>query len=129
MQDAVVQYAADGLKRTVETKWDNVERWMKRNPGGKPSIHMPRWASRITLEIVNVRVERIQEISYADSLAEGIQSDEMFLTGKTPYRNHFKELWDSINDKRGPKEDPGAYSWDRNPWVWVIKFKRIEEPK
>mgnify|MGYP001563553262 CR=1 FL=1 len=73
----------------------------------KPSIHMPRWASRITLGIVSVRVERLQEISVRDALAEGEQGV-----------GDFCYLWDSINAKRG-------YSWESNPWVWVIEFKRI----
>lgn len=87
---------------------------------------MPRWASRITLEITSVRVERLNDISQEDALAEGME-----LTGWeptysdpdsggevwTPYDN-FAELWQSIY---------GVGSWLSNPWVWVIEFKRIEE--
>lgn len=91
----------------------------------KPSIHMPRWASRITLEITGVRVERLNAISQEDAHAEGLE-----LTGwrptysdpdsggevMTPYDN-FAELWSSIY---------GEESWQANPWVWVIEFKRVE---
>ncbi|EJD6999675.1 TPA: hypothetical protein MAK17_001904 [Klebsiella pneumoniae] len=90
-----------------------------------PSIHMPRWASRILLEITDVRVERLNSISQEDAQAEGLE-----LTGwrptysdpdsggevMTPYDN-FAELWSSIY---------GDESWQANPWVWVIKFKRVE---
>lgn len=82
----------------------------------KPSIHMPRAASRITLEITGVRVERVQEISSADCIAEGLLPT---MRNETPAKTRFRELWDSLNAKRG-------YGWDANPWVWVIEFKRIE---
>lgn len=90
----------------------------------RPSIHMPRWASRITLEVVGVRVERVQDIGEADAKAEGLILIEPrawigtrgnFYTSPV---NAFRDLWDSINAKRG-------YSWDMNPWVWVIEFKRV----
>ncbi|EDE2075756.1 hypothetical protein GBD53_20895 [Salmonella enterica] len=93
--------------------------------GWRPSIHMPRWASRILLEITDVRVERLNSISQEDAQAEGME-----LTGWrptysdpdsggevwTPYDN-FAQLWESIY---------GEESWNANPWVWVIEFKRIE---
>lgn len=80
-----------------------------------PSIHMPRWASRITLEITNVRVERLQDISESDANSEGCML-EPFDQDWTQCRRWFMELWESIN---------GAGSWDANPWVWVIEFKRV----
>lgn len=76
------------------------------------SIHMPRWASRIQLEITGVRVERLQEISYEDARSEGI--DPTIWPGLLT--NGFKLLWESIN---------GDGSWDANPWVWVIEFRRV----
>jgi hypothetical protein len=82
--------------------------------GWKPSIHMPRWASRLTLEIIDIRVERVQDISHRDALAEGVSYDVSKEGGAPVPRFH--ALWDSINASRG-------YSWDSNPWVWVIEFK------
>lgn len=81
-----------------------------------PSIHMPRWASRINLEITDIRVEQLQQIANhrTDCLAEGI-----IPTFRDGGLLDFIKLWDSINAKRG-------YAWETNPWVWVIKFKLLE---
>ncbi|ANB72680.1 hypothetical protein AYM40_10085 [Paraburkholderia phytofirmans OLGA172] len=84
----------------------------KESGGWTPSIHMPRWGSRITLEVLVVRVERLQEISEADAIAEGCESGPTF-TGC----GNYVRLWDSPNAARG-------YRWDVNPWVWVIGFRR-----
>ena len=91
-----------------------------------PSIHMPRWASRINLEITDVRVERVQDISEGDAKAEGVEvlpEDDVFYMN---YQNKdkmtidpcesFQTLWDSINEKWGR-------GWQSTPWVWVIDFK------
>lgn len=84
-------------------------------------IFMPRWASRITLEIINVRAEKLQDINYADAIAEGILQNYSWWTVKeNNFRNPcdaFHFLWDSINGKKHP--------WDNNDWVWVIDFERI----
>lgn len=93
----------------------------------RPSIHMPRWASRISLEVTGVRVERLQEIAEEDAKAEGVllpeaataKQDTADVHGLLPYRAVFAACWDSINGKR-----PGA-SWSANPWVWVIEFRRL----
>jgi len=81
---------------------------------------MPRWASRITLEITNVRVERLREITPAECLAEGISPCEYkgyTKYGKADYLiGYFANLWDSLNAK---------YKWETNPWVWVIEFRRL----
>ncbi len=84
----------------------------------KPSIHMPRWASRITLEITGVKVERIQEIqdTPTDALKEGIKLKQPYVHADLKVVADFKELWDSINAKRG-------YGWDVNPWDWALTFK------
>lgn len=86
----------------------------------RPSIHMPRWASRIQLEITGIRVERLQDISEADCFAEGCAGGHGSIPGygynATPYE-HYKWLWESIN---------GTASWGANPWVWVVEFKRIK---
>lgn len=81
----------------------------------RPSIHMPRWASRITLEITDVRVERLQDISNEDAVAEGIGTP---CDMRYAALDAFKPLWESIN---------GHDSWEANPWVWVIEFKRIPQ--
>lgn len=83
-----------------------------------PSIYMPRAASRILLEIVSVRVERLQEISDQDALAEGVSPDMglRWQSGDDTPRGIYGELWESIN---------GPGSWDANPWVWVVEFKRV----
>lgn len=85
--------------------------------------YCPRWASRFTLEVVSVRVERVQEISEADALAEGCEVMAGVTAGGgiglASARYSFCRLWDSINAKRG-------YSWAANPWVWVVEFKRVQ---
>lgn len=99
----------------------------------RPSIHMPRWASRTTLEITDVRVERVQDISEADAWAEGIEvldgqfaDADIYATAKKyglMFENAnciYAHLWDSLYAARG-------LGWDVNPWVWVITFKRAEE--
>ena len=83
------------------------------------SIHMPRWASRLTLEITGVRVERLQGISETDCYAEGIQrfavvGDPTDEDMECLARYEYRDLWESIN---------GPISWDANPWVWVVEFK------
>ncbi|HFX7169115.1 hypothetical protein E8D93_17595 [Escherichia coli] len=94
-----------------------------------PSIHMPRWASRILLEITNVRVERLNDISECDARDEGVppagsllpDHPGTFLTPKGDFamaKVAFQRLWESIY---------GEESWNVNPWVWVIEFKRIQE--
>ncbi len=87
-----------------------------RRPGyWTPSIHMPRWASRLTLEITSVRVERLQDISEADAIAEGVRGNASGPYGCEGLIEDYADLWESIN---------GPGSWDANPWVWVVEFKR-----
>lgn len=87
--------------------------WKRKINTTIPSIHMPRWASRILLEVVEVRVERVQEISPADAIAESCDVS----THSMP-TFWFKNLWDSINAKK-------SFSWFQDPWVWVVTFKVI----
>jgi len=82
-----------------------------------PSIFMPRWASRITLEIVSVRVERLQDISEDDARAEGAQWAACGAPQEGSHKAGYALLWESLN---------GAGSWPANPWVWCVEFKRIE---
>lgn len=102
-----VIYAADGY-----FEWSDDDSAFDTKSCWKPSIHMPRQASRITLEITNVRVERLQEISEEDAKAEGCGTplDSRY------YKDGFRVLWESIN---------GLESWNDNPLVWVIEFKRL----
>ena len=85
--------------------------------GWKPSIHMPRELSRIFLDVVNVRVERLWEISQGDAAAEGVDYIPQ-APAALDHRSAFAGLWNRINANRG-------YSWESNPWVWAITFKRI----
>ena len=124
----------DNIPNTVNWKWT-------------PSIHMPRWASRIQLEITDIGVERLQDISEEDAKSEGIIFAGKSVNGFDMYAHHgavhtmkelggsgdskladvefigrtakqaFMKLWQKIN---------GAESWDKNPWVWVIEFERIK---
>lgn len=91
----------------------------EKSPEGKyrewrPSIHMPRWAFRILLEIVSVRVERLQDISRGDAMGEGCPFPNM-AQGDDP-RQWYADLWESLN---------GPGSWAADPWVWVIEFKQV----
>lgn len=79
----------------------------------RPSIHMPRWASRITMEITNVRVERVQDITEGDAMAEGAPWEDCW----SSYRQSFEALWCRTY---------GPQSWSWNLWAWVIEFRRIE---
>ena len=94
-------------------------------PSGLPSIHMPRWASRITLEVTGVRVEQLQDISEADARAEGarecdpVSGREVLLAGASQRGSfvlHYRDIWEQIN---------GTGSWAANPWVWVVEFRRL----
>lgn len=84
----------------------------------RPSIHMPRWASRILLEITNVRVERLNDISEEDARSEGVTPTPLPAEKLVGGKLAFAELWASIY---------GYENWQANPWVWVIEFKRVQE--
>lgn len=122
-----VLYPADDKFIPIDDTQESVDRWIVLNSyrgqkGAKvPAIHMPRWASRITLEITDVRVQRLQEISEADAEAEGID----FLRSVPDVdetldaRGLFRCLWDGINEVSGN-------GWEANPWVWALTFRHIE---
>jgi hypothetical protein len=129
---AVSYPATDGIIEFVDADDNIVSRCT-------PSIHMPRWASRIQLKIVRVRVERLNDISVEDAIAEGVEGMDQ-PTGGDDYQDYwrdygvtekdddvwpwfagdpissYKSLWEKIN---------GSESWQSNPWVWVIEFKRV----
>lgn len=102
-------YSADGecCQQIPECQCPEIGKTKWRNPR-----FMPRWASRITLEISGVRVERLQDISFADVNAEGLDTRDRFTSWAVP----FIGLWDKINGKKAP--------WASNPFVWVIEFRR-----
>ena len=91
----------------------------------KPSIHMPRWASRLTLDVTDIRVERLQEMSFYDWVADFCPTPNeqekalASFVGASNQRRMAQDLWDSINGKK--------YPWESNPWVWVVGFKPTHE--
>ena len=114
LDDNIIAYRADWGPLQQSCHW-------------RPSIHMPRAISRITLEITDLRVERLRDISEADALAEGVtpypNHPGRFLSGHRPGLNFpsavaaYRDLWEAIN---------GPGTWDANPWVWVVEFRRIK---
>lgn len=166
-----VEYAADGAEDWVDAPMDDYDDWVYRRceiweragakadvesglmappPGGipwTPSIHMPRWASRITLEVTSVRVERLHDITKDDAIAEGAHAVDgpigpwgngprwsmerphpVEALGREEGHKHclgtpqmaFANLWNRIN---------GPDSWDANAWVWVVSFQKLEVPR
>ena len=91
----------------------------------KPSIHMPKEATRIWLRVTDVRVERLQDIDGKGCVKEGIEEEPLKYVGDEFVKGMFHDLWDSTIKK----SDLDRYSWDANPWVWVIEFERCEKPK
>ena len=129
-----ILYPSDGSIEAVDFTgdWDFFcEQYAKSGPNRtRPSIHMWRWASRITLEITDVRVERVQDISARDVESEGVdvvsrlpvfppKRETLECLLKIVAHQEIKKPWDSINAKCG-------YSWDSNPWVWAISFKVVK---
>ncbi len=134
--ESLSEWEQSDIHENFLTKW-----WQRKK--SIPSIHMPRWASRILLEVTEVRVERVQEITEEGAIAEGVEREYMepdpdnfhppgsygYISGLHPFpegklhvgvKEAFEELWDSINEKRG-------FGWEKNPFVWVVTFKRVEE--
>lgn len=121
----------DGTRKYF--KFDDSERYHQfgkyaLKKGWQPSIYLPKEAARIWLEVTSVRVERLQEITEEDAVKEGIKNvfernphydGTIGSAIKINHLTQFRELWDSINAKRG-------YGWDTNPYVWVIEFKRVD---
>lgn len=121
-----IDYRADGddSRYPLDGSSEWWAHWRTRSAGGRwqPSIYMPRWASRLTLEVTDVRVERVQAISPSDACAEGVFGEGRYATAPPlPYPvATFASLWDSINGERV------GCSWADDPWVWVVGFRRLE---
>ncbi len=111
LEDGTLVYGADGLAP-----------YEQEQPTWKPSIHMPRWASRILLEITAVRVERLQDITEAQALAEGIALHP----GGGHHVEDGKHHWASPIDSFAGLWSSVGGDWDANPWVWVVEFKRVK---
>jgi len=124
LRQCEIEYRADLPPGCTDRpgEWPADESNCPEAPRWRPSIHMPRWASRITLRITDIRVERLQDISEDDALAEGVepctstgwQGQNIVVMSA---REVFAELWNKING-------PGA--WDANSWVWVVNFERVK---
>jgi hypothetical protein len=134
---AAITYMADGdnIDPVTGRPWhwparehtdDAVSLAAQSNPRWRSPIHMPRWASRLTLEVADVRAERLQDITEADAIAEGCQPLDPTCpacpsgacSAHQPAVEQYRTLWNSIHG-------PGA--WDKNPWVWVIGFMAVDE--
>lgn len=177
-QTVSLEYRADGAKRRIKMPDATRDEWFPKQPEQpegmdeweynnvlrawwkkwRPSIHMPKWATRLWPEVVSLKVERVQDITEEDAKAEGAPNNHatgdclgIRATIHNVYRRNFALLWDSINAKPRPVKVDGrivayvAYPWDQshpicqeqtwrglplmvlpNPWVWVIKFKRLD---
>ena len=120
---APIRFEADGALNSAKDWHEFGATPGESTPGRyRHARFMPRWASRITLEVTGVRVERLRDISEADAVAEGIEQSPRtggWLPGNCAEPEWaFRELWEQIN---------GVGSWDANPWVWVVEFRRIEQ--
>ena len=114
-----IKYKADGETHTLEfTKKDRFRKISKfcDKEGWQPSLFMPKEAARIFLKVIDVRVERLQDIDYEGSKREGIKS------GYDGWLGEWQYLWNSTVSKK----DLGKYGFNANPYVWVIEFERIE---
>lgn len=137
-RDVWIEYAADKKKRTIKRPahddhgipkqhipegLDEIEvgEWYRKWwASWRPSIFLPRWASRLNLEVIDVRVERLRDISDADAIAEGVTGDgghavRGCFVNRGP-RDAYFQLFEDIN---------GAGSFAKNPWVWVVEFRRL----
>lgn len=119
--DDVIRYPAGGNDIPIQNTQDAADKWGAMNHYGNrrdavvPSIHMPRWASRITLAVTDVRVQRLQEITLGDICAEGLgQSIYDFAPAQLGFKA-WENLWDSLNATRAP--------WNSNPWVVAVTFE------
>lgn len=134
-----ILYAADDAFIPIENSERAAEAWVIAHDNGKygkdwrPSMYMPRWASRLTAVLTDVRVERVQEITSRDAIAEGVTLRQGLTAGYlspaeaqsvegNSFRRGFANGWNMLNAKRG-------FPWRDSPWVWVLSFKRITPPQ
>lgn len=125
--DQIIEGTGRYIYKASPKDWPYFTHWLDSNTGlhrdtmpWRPSIHMPKETARIFLKVTDVSVERLQDISIENARKEGIEialNNTNFM-----YQFNFRILWDTINAKRG-------YSWDSNPWVWVVNFEKSEESK
>lgn len=118
-EDGSLNYDHPHIKKYYYSQWIYDVESGEPHHGWRPSVHMPRWASRLTLEITYIRVERLQDISRKDAGAEGVPHSVWRANGQVygvdmPVQQAFGKLWTSIY---------GPESWNKNPFVWVIEFK------
>lgn len=117
----IVPIKSEAIKPGMKVVYKQGSNYGDDPPPWRPSIHMPRWASRITLEITEVRIQRLQEISEEDAKAEGCRVPTVIYPDSPreaySYVENYKILWESIN---------GAGSWAANPWVWCVSFKKVQ---
>jgi hypothetical protein len=115
----VVDYKADGPTRICDKPHPKTGKILRK---WKPAIHMPKWAARIWLEITDVRVQRVQDISAEDAISEGcptaLDAGAHCVDGMRSECVWFMDLWNRINFARG-------YGWDTNPWVWALTFRKV----
>lgn len=119
-----VRFDSDKAREWMSMERERASKRKRRRKGNWPSIHMPKWASRIDLLVTDVRAERVQDITEAGALAEGIQCG--VLESIQAERRAFANLWDQIYRDRvnGAGESLGL-GWAANPWVWLIKFEVV----
>ena len=129
-----IKYIADKRESYVEFARDRFEKFKKYydKKGWQPNIFMPKEAAMLFIEVTDIRVERVQDISYEGAIAEGITETEIYNelldecssvgagTGTLPVQA-FADLWHNLYKTKG-------YGWDDNPWIWVIEFERCEKP-
>lgn len=130
-EDCAITYRVDGKQRPFDGNAivNQTGKFLTGEGKWKSPIFMPRWASRLTLEILSIKVERLQDIGIADIQAEGVLPSDYpngTYTAEFGWEHRlWREGWDKLNGKRAGS----AYAWEKSPWVWVLEFRRVGELK